>query len=514
MRSPGALILAAAAALVIFAGCSRYEGMETLYRAERMGWQARREEGRLTMGKAAPDTATLMRVRAEYSRLRATFRPPFIEGSGKNADLLRRNIAREVGAAELTASQRAILARRPDLALESARWVASVAGADSSLHREADFATATALRGLKRYDEAILVMRATLDRYPPVSPPTPDREDQVLSVPDAIIQLRSEMGDSAGVREEQASAVAYYRSVLDRKPPPYLESQVRARLSRTLLEMGQGDAAFAEVSALRRLVSATPGLKVLEPELLYSEARIRGMGKDNKAALDLYDLVVMTHPSSPFAARALLDAAVICERVNDRAGAIERYRALLARPKPDPEIAPVAMFRMAMVKDQMGNWAEAKQALENIPLQYPNSRGAVEAPFAIVDHYARSGQHEQAKQSLVSAVETYRAMIARDTTSAYGPIYRWNILRAYSALQRWGDALGTIDQMAEKDRGAPITAEALFQGARIARTIGNKSRSDIYLQRIIQEYPRSPFAEPVRKLLKQNAGAAAGNSEK
>jgi tetratricopeptide (TPR) repeat protein len=349
----------AAAALVIFAGCSRYEGTETRYRAERLGWQAGREESRLTMGKSAPDSATLLRVRAAYSRLRATFRSPFIEGSGADADRLRREIGREVGAAELTASQRALQARRPDLALESARWVASIAGADSSLHREADFATATALRALKRYDEAIQTMRAVLDRYPPVPPPTPDREDQILSVPDAIIQLRSEMGDSAGVREEQAAAVAYYRKILDRNPPPYLESQVRARLSRTLLEMGHGDAAFAEVTALRRIVSATPGLKGLEPELLYSEARIRGMGKDNKAALDLYDLVVMTHVASPYAARSLLDAAVICERMNDRAGALARYRAIMARPKLDPELAPVAMFRMAMVEDQMGNWVEA-----------------------------------------------------------------------------------------------------------------------------------------------------------
>ncbi|HMI30269.1 MAG TPA: tetratricopeptide repeat protein [Candidatus Limnocylindrales bacterium] len=515
MRSLGARILpAAAVTLVIFTGCSGYEGVETRYRAEHMAWQARREEQRLAMRKSAPDSATLLRIRAEYSRLRETFRPPFIEGSGTNVNLLRRDIARVVGASELTASQRALLAHRPDLALESARWVATIAGADTGLHREADFGAVTALRDLKRYDEAILTMRELLDRYPPVPPPTPDREDQILSVPDALIQLRSEMGDSEGVKKEQAAAVAYYRHILDQKPPPYLESQVRARLSRTLLEMDQGDAAFAEVKALRRLVSATPGLKALEPELLYSEARIRGMAKDNKAALDLYDLVVMTHPSSPFAARSLLDAAVISERVNDRAGAVARYRAILDRQKIDPQIAPVALFRMAMVKDQMGNWPEAKQALESIPLQFPKSRGAVEAPFAIVDHYMRVGQREDAKRSLASAVDTYRAMIARDTTSAYCPIYRWNILRAYTALERWNNALATVDEMAEKDRGAPITAEALFQGARIARTIGNKSKSDSYLQRIVREYPESPFAGPVRKLLKQSAGASAGGDEK
>jgi TolA-binding protein len=126
----------------------------------------------------------------------------------------------------------------------------------------------------------------------------------------------------------------------------------------------------------------------------------------------------------------------------------------------------------------------------------------------------RLGQREDGKRSLVNAVETYRAMIARDPTSAYCPIYRWNILRAYTALQRWNDALAAVDDMADKDRGAPITAEALFQGARIARTAGNKAKADIYLQRIILEYPESQFAGPVRKLLRQGAGAAAGGGEK
>jgi len=118
----------------------------------------------------------------------------------------------------------------------------------------------------------------------------------------------------------------------------------------------------------------------------------------------------------------------------------------------------------------------------------------------------RSGEREEGKRSLANAVNTYRAMIARDTSSAYGPIYRWNILRAYTALQRWTDALATVDQIAEKDRGEPITDEALFQGARIARTMGNKAKSDRYLQRIVLEYPRSPLANPARKLLREGKG--------
>src|SRR5205085_2266396 len=325
--------------------------------------------------------------------------------------------------------------------------------------------------------EAIATMRGMLVRYPPVTPRTPDREDPILNVPDAIIELRSQIADSSQVRQDRADAAAYYRRILAAHPAPYLESQVRARLSRTLLEMGDVSAAFAEVGALRKLVQRTPGLRALEPELLYTEARIRGMQKDYATALSIYDGVVKTHPTSPFAARSLLDAAVIAERMGDRNGAVVRYRAILDRPNPDQGIAPVASYRMAMVKDQMGDWDEAKQILDAIPTQYPRSRAGVEAPFAVVEHYYRSRQPDAAKTALLKAIDTYRTLIRMDTASAYATVYRWNTLRAYSALGRSKEALATVDEMAEDDRGAPITAEALFQGAQMARVTGDKARS-------------------------------------
>jgi tetratricopeptide (TPR) repeat protein len=502
-------LLAALACAIGLAGCSNLEGMAIRYRAERMVWQAQKQETQLRVGKASPDSATLLRIRAEYQRLRQTFPPPFLPGQGPGVQMLRRDIAHQVGMAELTASRIALYAHRPDLALESSRWVDSIAAGDTALAREADLGTIMALRAMRRFDEAIATMRGMLDRFPPVEPRSLDQEDPILNVPDAIIELRSETSDSSLVSRDRADAAAYYRGILARHPSPFLESQVRARLSRTLLEMGDADAAFAEVGVLRALVQRTPGLRSLEPELLYTEARIRGMQKDYPTALSLYDNVVKAHPTSSYAARSLLDAAVIAERMGDRNGAVVRYRAILDRPNPDPGIAPVASYRMAMVKDQMGDWEGAKQLLESIPTQYPRSRAGVEAPFAIVEHYTRSRQPDAAKAALLKAIDTYGTLIRSDTVSAYATVYRWNTLRAYGALGRSKEALATVDEMAVKDRGAPITAEALFQGAQIARATGDKAKSDEYLQRILLEYPNSPRAGPIRKFLSRNASKDA-----
>jgi len=501
-RSIGVLL---AGTLLFAAGCSDLGGMATRYRAERMHLQAQREEARLTVGKARPDSTTLLKIHDAYSRLRATFKPPFVKGTSDVAKRLNAEITRQVGGAELTGARFALQARRPDLALEHARWVASIAEADTGLHRQADFISVGALRAQRKFEDAIQVMRGMLQRYRLIPPPSYDREDQLLSVPDGIVGVREEMGDSAGARRERAQTVEYYRGVLKASPPPILQAQVRARLARTLIEMGDAASASGEVTTLRRMVSATPALKDLEPEIMYTEARVTSMGKDTKGALELYDLVLMTYPHSRFAPKALFDSGILLERLMDREGALARYRAVYDRPNADEALAPIASFRAAMVKDQMGKWAESKQMLEGIPVRFPHSRAAIQAPFAIVEHYSRAGQGDAVKASLLKAVDVYRGLIASDTTSVYCAAFRWSILRAFAGLERWNDALAAVDEMVAKDRGILATAQALVEGAKISSALGDKARSDMYLQYLVTDFPSSPVAAQARKLLKERA---------
>jgi tetratricopeptide (TPR) repeat protein len=497
------LVAALAAVLAAGAGCSDVKGLATRYRAERMLDRARREETRLRLGNQRPDSTALLKIHDAYARLRATFRPPFAEGAGGAARALNAGMARLVGTAELTAAGAALQARRADLALEHATWVASIAAADAGLAREADFATVVALEALRRFEDAIGVLHGMLDRYPPLPPPSIDRLDRILEIPEGIVEIRNQLGDPEGVRREQRNAVEYFRGILRQSPPPLLEAQVRPRLIRMLLETGDTGAALEEITALRRLISVEPQLKSLEPEILYSEARIRSRSWDPRPALDLFDRLVMAYPHSHFGARALLDAGVLLEKNIDRAGALARYQAIVDRPVPDPEVAPVAAFRAAMLEDQMGNWAEAKRTLDGIPVRFPDSRAAIEAPFAIVDHYVRAREFGSAKLALRRAVETYRTLIARDTTSAACTAYRWNMMRAYEGLEQWTDALSVADDMAVRDRGTAATSRALFVASQIADKIGDKRRSNSYLQKLSLEYPKFPLIGAVNRALRE-----------
>ena len=497
--------LAPILALLVLAGCGDLGPLALRYRAEKALWDAQREEANLRVAAERPDSASLAKLRARYASLKARFPIPPEAPPGTRAELIRVDIIRVLGNAELTGARLAMLAREPQDALERARWVATAAGRDSFLSREADLRIIDALQALGRYDEAVDSMWSVVDRYPPVPPRTATEEDPVLKMPGLISLLHSQLGDSAAARQDRRRALGYYQRLLASRPTPLLEAQVRTLAVEAQLALGDRSGALQTLAVLERLVGATPDLREREAEVLFAKGSIQAMpGGDPKAALTTYDGVVKRFPESRYAARALLESGVVLEREGKLREALARYEQTLANFPKDVDAGPIALFRGAMLKDQLGNWADAKQDLETVPVRFPKSRGALEAPLAIVAHYQRSREGEAMRAALLRAVQTYRGLIARDSTSVGNAALRWNIARCYAALDRPKDALAAIDEMTVKDRMSPLTAVALVQGAELSTKIGESARARAYLERYLLYYPNSPDAPAVRAELEKS----------
>jgi len=252
------------------------------------------------------------------------------------------------------------------------------------------------------------------------------------------------------------------------------------------------------------MAAASPSLKDLEPEIRYSEAKLVMMhtGKENpNEAVALFEKVSKDFPKSPFAGRALMDAATVLELHNRFPEALNYYRQVTTSYGNQPDIAPPATFRRAMLEDKLGNWEQAKNLLDGIPVRYPETMAALEAPIAIANRYARIGQGDAAKQAVRKAIQTYQGLIQRDTTSAYTPLYRWSIVRCYGLLGDDQGLLREVDEMVRRDMGHPITAQALLQAARIAHQTKQDDRARVYLQNYVVNYPTSPILADVKKQL-------------
>jgi tetratricopeptide (TPR) repeat protein len=490
--------------LLALTGCGNLGTLATRYRAEKALWQAQREEARLRLAGAHPDSASLARLRERYANLRTRFPVPPSAEAGTRAERIRVDIIRILGNAELTGARLAMLARQPKDALARARWVAVTAERDSFLSREADLRVVDALQALGRYDEAVDTMWVMVDRYPPVPPRTAQEEDPILKMPGLITALHMELGDSAAARRDRRRSVDYYERLLAAQPPPLLEAQVRTLAVETQLALGDRKGALGTLAEFERLVANTPGLQERKAEVLFAKGSVQAMpGGDPKAALATYDRIVKEYPKSPYAARALVESGVTLERRGNLREALARYRQAVEKYAGDAVTGPIALFRSAMLMDQLGDWAGAKQDLESIPVHFPESRAALEAPFAIVAHYGRSGEGAAMRAALLRAVETYRGLIARDTTSVSNVTIRWNIARCYAALDRSKDALSVIDEMSRKDRRSPLTAVALRQGAELAEGIGDPARARAYLEQFLLYYPKAPDAAKVRAKLEK-----------
>ena len=485
---------------LVLSGCGDAARLAARYRAEQMTYEAERAEREARLGRARPDSATLLRLRDNYAAVRRTFPPPYRKPSDKPGAAVAVSLLRAVGKAELSAVRLALQARRPDLALEQAEWLSEHSEGDTLTRRQADFAAMGALRELGRVDDAIARMHTMLERYKLLSPQVGGQEDAMLSIPELMVNIRREQGDDDGAAKELEYSIAYYKKALSERNPPALETQLRSLLVRAYLEQGNTNAALGELATLDALAGSNPEFKGIEPEVRYSRARIRSLvDKTPDEAIRLLDRVAADYPTSPFGAKALLESAVLNERHKRIQPALERYVAVTNLYPSDLRVAPVALFRQAMLAEQSGNWDEAKRTLESIPVKYPASKAAAEAPITIALRYAVKKDKAAAMGALSRAIVTYDELIARDSTSVFTTLYRWNKLRCQLPLGKWQDGLQTVDEMLVKDKGHPYTAQALIEAARIAKSHGQPDRGAVYLQRYLDDFPKSPLADRVRK---------------
>lgn len=488
------------AAACLSAGCGVAERKSERYRVEQTAYTARKAERETRLSRTRPDSTAILRLRDEYARVRAASKPPYIRGTSERSRAVGRDVLRLVAGAEVQSARLAMEAGRPDIALESSRWLQENAEGDTLVQRQGDFLAIGALRMMGRPDEAVERMRGMLSRYQPIPPPPgSSEEDALLSVPEMMSEVRREQGNEAGARQELENGATYLRGLLSRPLDPMLEAQIRSRLVRIYLAQNQASAALEQVTALDQIVASHPGLEALRPELEYSRAKIRAMSdKDPSAGIAMLQRFAAQYPKHPLAARALLDAAVVLEDGKRLPEALAAYREVAGKYASDDELAPIALFREAMLEERTGDWDRAKATLESLPVKYPRSQAAVEAPLTIATRYYARGDKDAAKVALGRAVTVYQTMIAQDSTSAFAPIIRFNILRANLSLGEWDKALAAVDELALHNPRHPFTAQALLEGAKVASANRQRDRAAGYLQQYLESFPDSPLAAQVR----------------
>jgi len=500
-----------AVALLLFvassiAGCGGGAQRAALFRAEKLLFEARKAESEARLGSSKPDSIALLRLRGNFLKVRKAVPGPYKIDWRKDPMTIALPTLRAVSAADIAGARLALEARRPELALEAARQLEADAADDTATARQAAFLTVAAYQGMRRYDDAIGQMKLILKKYRAMPPPE-NGEDPVLSIPEAIVSLRRNLGDEEGAVREQREALVYYQSVVATPQPPTLEAQVRARILATEIELGQIGRGLQEVEALERLVAATPSLHGMLAEVAFAKGKIKAQTeKDPTEGIDILDRVATDYPNSPLAPRALFEAGAQAEAKGRNADAKGRYEALLQRFPNAYDVAPIALFRLGLVQEKLDDWQTAKVTLESVPARFPRSAAAAEAPTAVIQHYLRDGRKTSAELYYPKALAIYRGLIQADSAGPAAPISRVKMFQIYMAKKDSMGVYAITDEMHRVDPKHPYTAQLLLSAARAANAFGNDRRGVVYLRQFMQDFPHSPLAGDVRREIKQHGG--------
>ncbi|MEK7347433.1 MAG: tetratricopeptide repeat protein [Candidatus Eisenbacteria bacterium] len=491
---------------LLLVGCGSGAEQAALYRAEKLLYEARKAETQARLATSQPDSTALLQVREAFLKVKRSAPGPYkLEGDARGRARVAA-IMRTVGTAEVSGGRLALEAKRADLALETAQRLQSGAATDTATARQAAFMAVAAYQSLRRYDDVVAQMKRILATYPPLSPP-PNGEDPVLAIPEAIVNLRRNLGEEQAAARELREALEYYQGLLRRPQTPALEAQVRARVLRTHLELNQVGRALEEANTLERLVMATPSLRSMLAEVGYAKGKIKASTEKNPSeGIAILDRIATDFPNSPLAPRALFEAAVQTESKGRLEDARARYEAILQRFPNTAEVAPLSLYRLGVVQEKLGDWGRAKATFESIPVHYPRSTAAAEAPVAVIQHYAREGRRTAAELYFSKALATYRELIKQDSTGQVAPLARMKMYQIYAAGRDSNGIYEIADEMLRVDRGHPYTAQVLLEAARAAKAFGNSQRATAYLRRFIQEFPRSPVIGDVRRELKEHGG--------
>ena len=267
------------------------------------------------------------------------------------------------------------------------------------------------------------------------------------------IEARFELAELLAQRNEVDPAIKLLGDALDREPTPELTDKIRLRIGS---------------------IHANKG--------------------NLKAALGQFESVAQ-NPKSPMFGWAQYRAGEVLIQNQQYSDAIKRL--LIFRDQPawqnQPDLSDRALLRLghafALVKD----WDASRQALERLVNTFPNSPWSADARYGM-------GWALQHQNNLEGAVNMYAQVTAR-TAQEIAAKAQFQIGLCRLEQKRHVDAANALLVVPFTYDYPELSAAALLEAARAYQEGNQREQAVRMLQRVIRDYPDSPFADAARERL-------------
>ncbi len=314
----------------------------------------------------------------------------------KYSDSLRARDAR------LSEAETAIAAGDPDDAIKK------LAGMVEAKDAEAIYMTAQAYEASGKNDKAIALYR-TIYYEVPATTAGPQAEARLAALgvsvkdnPGSFDELRAR-ADALYESKQYGEAARAYEELLVRFPDAERMDEIQLRRGASLLYGKQPAQAVLPLSKVSGRNSD------MQAEALFHQAE--ALRRSNRAAESavLVDRLVSQHQKTRRAEEALYNLASYFDKQDQDAGAVSRYRQLLA-VYPKSSYAPEASYKIGWQAYQSSNYAEAARMLEQhlSSYRYPDTKFIGEAGFWAAKSEERLGNKARALALYDLVAERYR----------------------------------------------------------------------------------------------------------
>jgi len=326
--------------------------------------------------------------------------------------------------------------------------------------------------------KALAAARARLARHLPGG-----NVPQTLQAP--VVAL-----SAISLRPAERAARDHYGSLIAAAPAGRLATQARLELAE--LHSRRDDAGRA-VALLNQALAADPPQDLVEPVRLRLAAVLLAQGKADPALA--HAQAVAARPDSPLANEARYLAGAAYCRLGDWPNAIKQLTPFRdhAPLQNLPGLSDRALLALGRACAGAQQWDACRQAFSTLTQRFPQSPWAIEALFG-------SAQSYQQQKNYDGAVNTYAQITQRTVAEvAARALFQAGVCRLEQ--KRTKEALAALLLVPFTYDYPEWSAAAWCEAGRAHLAAEQRDEARAAWQRVVDEYPQTPWAETARQHL-------------
>ncbi len=501
------------AALVVLAmapACAQDEYVGPRFRAEREMWRINQEFRRLSIKPELVETETWRALAERYEKLSADFEYVHATEASAPADQARTELRGLVARAWVNAAQvHAMIGDSLQMA-ENYERVTKEFQDLPLVVSEVALAQGQLAENQREWEKAAAAYQGIVDRVQP-QPGEPGVAGAVLKLPLRIARLRVAAAAATKTQSAEqienpalaASSPNYdearrrYGDWIRAHPGTRLEVESRLCLAELAADQSRWDAALSEVHAVEKQVKAMDDPPTEPGGLRFTTAMLQSRASAPPDSIrKTLRSIPQEYPQSPSAPQALLALS----RQAATLGAMDDALEYLDQLRDDyPQWASPAaqgMLLRAQILEKDGRWFDAYNVLRALPVQYPMSEEALQAPLEIVAHYLRSEDQDEVDSALKRAEQEYREFIERYPKQPETLFARTKLVQTLLLQKRFDDAIGELLGISDAMQENPRAANFMLEAARVAQqNLGNSERAAEILEQIGVKFPKMQIGQ-------------------